>query len=62
MTATHSRNSTAAVSPVLYIAFELSTGQWKLAWTTARGQRARLVTVPARDTARVLAEIARAQP
>ena len=61
MTATHSVDSTASVSPVLYVAFELSNGQWKLASTTARGQRARLVSVPARDTARILTEIARAK-
>ena len=61
MTATHSLNSTASASPVLYIAFELSNGQWKLASTTSRSQPARLVSVPARDTARVLAEIARAK-
>ena len=41
MAATHSLDSTASVSPVLYLAFELSAGQWKLATTTARGQRAR---------------------
>ena len=61
MAATHSRNSTPSVPPVLYIAFELSNGQWKLASSTARGQRARIVSVPARDTARVLKEIARAK-
>jgi transposase len=61
MTATHSLNSTASTSPVLYLAFELSNGQWKLASTTARGQAARLVSVPAGDKERVLAEIARAK-
>jgi transposase len=61
MSATHSLDSTASVSPVLYLAFELSAGQWKLATTTARGQRARLVSVPARNTPRVLAEIVRAK-
>jgi transposase len=61
MTATHSLNSTASTSPVLYLAFELSNGQWKLAFTTARGQAARLVSVPAGDMERVLAEIARAK-
>jgi transposase len=61
MTATHSLNSTASASPVLYVAFELSNGQWKLASTTSRGQTARLVSVPARDLARALAEIARAK-
>ena len=45
MSATHSLNSTASVAPVLYVAFELSSGQWKLASTTARGQRARVVSV-----------------
>jgi transposase len=61
MTATHRLDSTASAPPVLYLAFELSAGQWKLASTTARGQRARLASVPARDTARVLGEIARAK-
>jgi transposase len=61
MTATHSLNSTASTSPVLYVAFELSNGQWKLASTTARGQAARVVSVPAGDKERVLAEIARAK-
>jgi transposase len=61
MTATHSLNSTASVAPVLYVAFELSDGEWKMASTTARGQQARLVTVRARDTDAVLREIARAK-
>jgi transposase len=61
MSATHSVDSTASVAPVLYLAFELSSGQWKVASSTARGQRARLVTVPARNTAAVLREIARAK-
>jgi transposase len=61
MSATHSVNSTVAVAPVLYVAFELSAGQWKLASTTARGQRARLVSVRARDTEAILREIARAK-
>jgi hypothetical protein len=60
MSATHSLNSTASVAPVLYVAFELSDGQWKMASTTARGQQARLVTVRARDTHAVLREIPRA--
>jgi transposase len=61
MVATHSLDSTQSVGPVLYIAFELSSGQWKLASSTARGQRARIVSVPAHDIARVLREIARAK-
>jgi len=61
MAATHSLNSTPSVKSVLYLAFELSEGQWKLASSTARGQRARVVSVTARDTAAVLREIARAK-
>jgi transposase len=61
MAATHSLNSTRSVAPVLYVAFELSSGQWKLASSTTRGQRARIVSVPARDTTRALREIARAK-
>jgi transposase len=61
MSATHSLDSTASVTPVLYLAFELSSGEWKLASSTARGQQPRLVTVRARNTAGVLSEIARAK-
>src|SRR5262249_25548482 len=61
MAATHSLDSTPSVAPVLYVAFELSSGQWKLASSVARGQRARIVSVPALDTKRVLREIARAK-
>ena len=61
MTATHGLDSISSNSQLLYVAFELSSGQWKLASSTARGQRARIVSVPARDTARVLREIARAK-
>jgi hypothetical protein len=51
MSATHSLNSTASFAPVLYVAFELSSGQWKLASTIARGRRARVVSAQARNTA-----------
>jgi transposase len=61
MTATHSVHSTRPAAPVLYLAFKLSSNQWKMATTTARGQQARLVSVPAGDTARVLREIGRAK-
>ena len=61
MAATHSVKSTPSVAPVLYVAFELSSGEWKLASCSARGQRARIVSVAARDTAAVLREIARAK-
>jgi hypothetical protein len=39
MSATHSLNSTASFAPVLYVAFELSSGQWKLATTTTRDRK-----------------------
>ena len=61
MPATHSVHSTPSVAPVLYVAFELSSGQWKPASCSARGQRARIVSVPARDTGVVLREPARAK-
>jgi hypothetical protein len=51
MAATHSLNSTGSVAPVLYVSFELSSNQWKLASITARGQQPRLVSVPAGDRA-----------
>jgi hypothetical protein len=38
MAATHSLDTTTSVTPVLYVAFELSSGEWKLASSTARGQ------------------------
>jgi transposase len=61
MSATHSLDSTASVTPVLYLAFELSSGEWKIASSTARGQQPRLVSVRARNTAGVLSEIDRAK-
>jgi transposase len=61
MSATYSLNSTSSFAPVLYVAFELSSGQWKLASTTARGQRTRVASVQARNTAAVLRKIARAK-
>jgi hypothetical protein len=56
MAPTRSLNSTRSVAPVLYVSFELSNNQWKIASTTARGQKARLISIPARDTAQVLTE------
>jgi transposase len=61
MAATHSLDSTTSDTPVLYLAFELSSGDWKLGSSTARGQQPRLVSVRARNTAGVLSEIARAK-
>lgn len=61
MSATHSIDSTSSVARVLYVALELSSGQWKLGSSTARGQRARLVSVRARDIPAIRREIARAK-
>jgi transposase len=45
----------------LHLAFELSWGQWKLAFTVGHGQPARLRTIAARDLASLLKEIAKAK-
>jgi transposase len=44
-------------SPVLYVAFELGWGSWKMAFTIGAGQSPRIRTVPARSTSSVLYEI-----
>ena len=46
MTATQSLDSTRSVARVLYLSFELSSDQWKIASTAARGQHPRVVSVP----------------
>jgi transposase len=46
---------------VLYLALELSWNSWKLAFTIGPGQKARLRTIPARNTGVLLAEIAKAK-
>ena len=61
MATTHSLDSIRFGRPVLYLSFELSSSQWKIASTTARGQKPRLVSVPAGDRDEVLREIARAK-
>jgi transposase len=45
------------IEPVLYLAFELSLCEWKLAFTTGLGQKPRIRTVPARDLKSVHREI-----
>ena len=57
MTATHSANSTVSAAPVLYLALELSWKTWKLAFTTGRGQKPRLRTIPARNLEAFVAEV-----
>ena len=40
MTATHTTNSTVSTAPVLYLALDLGTRDWKLAFTVGLGQNA----------------------
>jgi transposase len=61
MSATHATQSNTTAAPVLYLALELSWNSWKLAFTVGLGQKARLRTVPARNTDVLLAEIAKAK-
>jgi transposase len=61
MAATHNVQSTRSVSSVLYVSFELSCSEWKIASTTARGQQPRVVSVPAGDLTLVLRELDRAK-
>jgi transposase len=61
MAATHSVDFTQSVAPVLYVSFELSNSQWKMAATFARGQQPRVVSVPAGNLTQVLKEIQRAK-
>jgi transposase len=61
MAATHSVQSTRSISTVLYVSFELSCSQWKIASTTERGQQPRVVSVPAGDLTLVLKEFDRAK-
>jgi transposase len=49
------------IAPALLLAFELGDRTWKLGFTIGFGQSARLCSVPARATDRVLEEIARAK-
>jgi transposase len=61
MSATHASDSSTQPVPVLYLAFELSWGTWKLAFTTGPGQSPRLRTIAARALNAVMAEIAAAK-
>jgi transposase len=57
MTATHVVNSTSYPSLVLYLAFELGSKTWKLAFTVGLGQNPRIRTIPAGDLERLSEEI-----
>src|SRR5262249_51752164 len=48
MSATHTTDSTTLSVPVLYLAFELSSTTWKLAFTIGAGQKPRIRSIPAR--------------
>jgi transposase len=61
MSATHAAQSNTTAAPVLYLALELSWNSWKLAFTVGLGQKARLRTIPARNTDLLLSEIAKAK-
>ena len=61
MTATTRRIEATAIESNLFVAFELGESSWKLAFMTGLGQRARLRTVAARDTAAVRREIVQAK-
>jgi len=60
MTATHTTHgSTTTVR--LHLAFELGENEWKLAFSVGHGQAPRLRTIPARNVAMLLTEIANAK-
>ena len=61
MSAAHAVHSTPTAGPVLYVAFELGWGTWKMAFTIGAGQSPRIRTVPARLTSCVLHEIKKAK-
>ena len=57
MTATHTTNSTVSNAPALYLALDLGTRDWKLAFTVGLGQNPRLKTINARSTSALLGQI-----
>jgi transposase len=57
MTATHDTNCTVSKAPVLYLALDLGTRDWKLAFTVGLGQKPRLKTIAARNTLSLILEI-----
>ena len=61
MSAAHTVHSTPTAGPVLYVAFELGWGTWKMAFTVGAGQSPRIRSVPARLTSSVLHEIKKAK-
>jgi transposase len=61
MSATHASQPNTTAAPVLYLALELSWNSWKLAFTVGLGQKARLRTIPARNTELLFREIDKAK-
>jgi transposase len=57
MAATHTTNCTVSNAPVLYLALDLGTRDWKLAFTVGLGQPPRLKTITARSTTALLGQI-----
>jgi transposase len=60
MTATRKQHSTKPTR-VLYLAFELSWNEWKLAFATGPGDNPRLRSIGGRNTAALVQEIAKAK-
>jgi transposase len=61
MSATRAIHVTPAASPVFYVAFELSCGTWKLAFSVGPGLPPRIRSIPARCTSSVMIEIRKAK-
>jgi hypothetical protein len=61
MSATRAAHCTLGASPVLHVAFELSWGAWKLAFSTGPGRPPRIRSVPARCIDLVSSEIKKAK-
>jgi transposase len=57
MTATHATNCIVCNAPVLYLALDLGTRDWKLACTVGLGQKPRLKTITARSTLDLILQI-----
>jgi transposase len=61
MTTETRRSESTAHPDTLFMAIELGSTTWKVAFTAARGERPRLRALPAGDLARLASEIARAK-
>jgi hypothetical protein len=57
MTATHTTDSTVSNAPLLYMALDLGTRDWKVACTVGLGQKPRLKTITARSALSLVLEI-----